>query len=238
MTGWGSERDRMGLRERKRLERNREILEAAATIFSERGFADARMEEVAALADVSPGTVYNYFPTKDALLLAVARRRRSEIPAAEAKLIANPPADPVRAVVRFFDIMAEHSMRSLNKVLWCHVHAAMMVGDWETQGKDRWDHEDDLIARGTALMEALIEAGSLPADVPARRLAVLVHASAFFWWQRFLMKPDFTKAEFLALLKKDVQSLFGRTGAAVKGRAAGTSRGSPAADGVPALSSG
>src|SRR5262245_44342546 len=42
----GRERNTMGLRERKRLERHRHILMAAAQIFKERGYDDARIEEI------------------------------------------------------------------------------------------------------------------------------------------------------------------------------------------------
>ncbi len=204
----------MGLRERKRLARHREILEAAARVFAERGFSEARIEEVAAAADVSPGTVYNYFPTKDALLLGVARHRRAEIPEAVDTLAASPPADPVRAFVRFFEIMAEHSMRSLNKPLWSHVHAAMLVGEWEPFGKERWRHEDELIARQRTLLRALQERGVLPAEPALDRLAVMINASAFFWWQRFLMEPGFGQVEFLRQVRRDLSALFGALGRA------------------------
>ena len=50
------------------------ILNAALSQFADKGFADARMEDVAREAGVSKGTVYLYYPTKTALFEALVRR--------------------------------------------------------------------------------------------------------------------------------------------------------------------
>lgn len=63
--------------------RRQQILEAAAKVFAEKGFHAAKMQEVANTAGVSNGTVYNYYRSKDKVLLALLaqlseRERRSE----------------------------------------------------------------------------------------------------------------------------------------------------------------
>jgi len=50
------------------------ILDAALNEFSAHGFSDSRMEDVARGAGVSKGTVYLYYPTKQALFEALVRR--------------------------------------------------------------------------------------------------------------------------------------------------------------------
>ncbi len=55
-------------REREKRERRRSILEAARELFNESGFHHATVESVAERAEVSKGTVYLYFVSKEALL--------------------------------------------------------------------------------------------------------------------------------------------------------------------------
>lgn len=58
-----------GLRERKKRETRRHVRETALGLFVERGFEHVTIAEVAAAAGVSANTVYNYFETKENLVL-------------------------------------------------------------------------------------------------------------------------------------------------------------------------
>jgi AcrR family transcriptional regulator len=67
----------MGIRERKERERERrrqQILVAAKRVFSSKGFARATIEEIAAEAELSPGTLYLYFKSKDELCASLSVR--------------------------------------------------------------------------------------------------------------------------------------------------------------------
>src|SRR3954451_17034148 len=57
-----------GLRERKKRQTRDAIAAAAITLFRARGFEAVTVAEVAAAADVSEKTVFNYFPTKEDLV--------------------------------------------------------------------------------------------------------------------------------------------------------------------------
>ncbi|MGH0035402.1 MAG: TetR/AcrR family transcriptional regulator [Myxococcota bacterium] len=71
---------RSALRPRKRPRQARSratveaILEAAARIFRQHGYAAGTTDRIAEKAGVSIGTLYQYFPNKDALLVALAER--------------------------------------------------------------------------------------------------------------------------------------------------------------------
>ena len=61
-------------RERRKDARPGELLDAALDVFAERGFAGARLEDIAARAGVTKGTVYLYFASKEELFEAVVRQ--------------------------------------------------------------------------------------------------------------------------------------------------------------------
>ncbi|MGA9119462.1 MAG: TetR/AcrR family transcriptional regulator [Bacteroidota bacterium] len=67
----------MGIRERKEREkgaRREEIINAAETIFFDKGFAVATMDEIADRAELSKGTLYLYYRSKEDLYIATALR--------------------------------------------------------------------------------------------------------------------------------------------------------------------
>jgi AcrR family transcriptional regulator len=61
-------------RERRIAARKTQILDAAAQVFSEKGFHAATTREIADVADISEGTIYNYFASKEDLLLEIMAR--------------------------------------------------------------------------------------------------------------------------------------------------------------------
>ena len=67
----------MGIRERKKRERERrrqQILVAAKRMFSDKGFSKTTMEDIAAEAELSPGTLYLYFKNKEELYASLTLR--------------------------------------------------------------------------------------------------------------------------------------------------------------------
>jgi len=58
-------------RQREKESRRRCILEAAETLFAQKGYRKTRMEDIADMAEVSVGTVYGYFKNKEELLTNV-----------------------------------------------------------------------------------------------------------------------------------------------------------------------
>jgi AcrR family transcriptional regulator len=59
--------------------RPEEILKAALAVFGDRGLAHSRIEDVARRAGVSKGTLYLYFPSKDALFREVVRATKGPV---------------------------------------------------------------------------------------------------------------------------------------------------------------
>ncbi len=63
-------------RARRKAFRPDEILDAALEEFTRNGYAGTRLDDVAARAGITKGTIYVYFPSKEELFRAVARKFR------------------------------------------------------------------------------------------------------------------------------------------------------------------
>lgn len=93
---------------RRPAERGAEILDAAMTLFAERGFEKTRIVDIARLAGVSHGTVGLYFPTKEALLRACIER------------LAQPEMDEVEAAIGAFPGTTRELLEWLGLFWWRH----------------------------------------------------------------------------------------------------------------------
>src|SRR3954451_8905632 len=84
---------------RRKADRPGEIVQAAMAVFAEKGFAAARLDEIAARAGVSKGALYLYFETKEDLFRAVVEQVISPNVQAVRALIASHPG-PIGDLLR------------------------------------------------------------------------------------------------------------------------------------------
>jgi AcrR family transcriptional regulator len=108
--------------QRRSVETVERILDAAARLFDERGYRGTTTNHVAEAASVSVGSLYQYFPNKDALLVALARRHLHESAAAFADRLARLAASepPLEEVTRSLIELAleRNDSERLHAMLW------------------------------------------------------------------------------------------------------------------------
>jgi AcrR family transcriptional regulator len=148
-----------GLRARKKEQTRQLIGDAARRLFAERGFDRVTVADVAREADVSEGTVFNYFPRKEDLFYG-------QMEAFEAELIDavrdRAPGESVVAAFRAFVI--DRSVRlEADEVADVIAAAAGMIGaSAALRARER-----EIVAESTLSLAALIagETGAEPDDV-------------------------------------------------------------------------
>jgi AcrR family transcriptional regulator len=87
--------------ERRKDSRPSELLDAALEIFVERGYAAARLEDMASKAGVSKGTLYLYYDNKEELFKAVVRRSISPLIAETREMIEHSEKDSEALLAQF-----------------------------------------------------------------------------------------------------------------------------------------
>jgi AcrR family transcriptional regulator len=66
-------------RQRRSSETRERLFRAALNLFAQHGFADTTVEDITNAADLGKGTFFNYFPSKEHMLLAFAEMQLSKL---------------------------------------------------------------------------------------------------------------------------------------------------------------
>jgi AcrR family transcriptional regulator len=163
-------------------DRRSEILTAAQRCFVRSGFHGASMQDICAEARMSPGNLYRYFPSKEALMAGIAERDRAEV----AQEFAS--ADLSQGFFAVLEGMAHHhfAVRPDEQVLLCT----------EVMAESRRNPE---IARISAAFDADVrrwlsdllhtaaERGDIPGDIDFDGVVTMLMIIADgVWWRRAL----------------------------------------------------
>jgi AcrR family transcriptional regulator len=151
-------------------ERRRKILRATREIVATSGFAGLSVQEVSRMCDVATGTVYRYFPSKDALsaemLSAVADR--------ELEVLRHITADNASAHERLWVVVHTFTLRALR----ARTLAYALMGEPVEAGLVglRIHYRSQLSELVANLIEQGIQSGQFPPQEPATRAAYIVGA--------------------------------------------------------------
>lgn len=159
-----------GLRAKQKADKTRRILESATTLFREQGYDNARIEDIAEMAEVSVGTLYNYYQNKGDILVATVAMEVEEVLEGGARIVSNPPlnvGDALRTLVgQYYD----HSLFYLSKEMW-RTAMAISIQQPETPLSRRYTELDGkLCAQVVQLIETLKVRGVVHSGVDAQAM--------------------------------------------------------------------
>ncbi len=182
-----------GLRARQKALRHERILDAALGLFRDAGYDAVRTEDIAAAAEVSVGTLYNYFENKGDLLLALVTIEVEDVLEQGALVVNAPPPDIALALNMLVGGYYEHSNTYLTKDLWRSA-MALTIQAAETPFSARYTALDQsLTDQVCALVEKLQRRGLARGDVDARAFGQVIFNNLN---QMFI---EFVKVEAMAM---------------------------------------
>jgi AcrR family transcriptional regulator len=148
--------------QRRAEDRPREICAAALDVFAEKGFAAAKLDEIARRAGVSKGTLYLYFKDKEDLFRAVIRDTVAPNVAAIRETVEAadmPFAQVVRALLpRFAEITTRVPVGAVAK---------MVIGESRNFPELAKVYYDLVVSQAIALLSGLIEKAQAKGEVRA-----------------------------------------------------------------------
>jgi AcrR family transcriptional regulator len=111
-------------------DRHARILDAAERCFARMGFHRSTMQDVAAECGMSPGNLYRYFPSKEAMVIGLAERDRAEIGADFQGLrAALDPLQGLAAVARKHLIEMPRERAALVLEIWAEATRNPAIGE-------------------------------------------------------------------------------------------------------------
>lgn len=175
-------------------DRRAEILAAAQRCFVRAGFHGASMQEICAEAGMSPGNLYRYFRSKEALIAGIAERDRAEVGQQFAR------ADLSRGLFAVLEGMAHHyfAERPREQVLLCT----------EVMAEARRNPQIARISAGFDadvrkwlgdLLRAATTRGDIPGDIDLDAVITMLMVIADGVWWRRALDPDFDPEALLPI---------------------------------------
>lgn len=187
-----------GLRERQKADRTSRILDAASRLFRETGYGAVRIEDIAQAAEVSVGTLYNYFANKGDLLLAIVSMEVEEVVDAGKAIVADPPRETGAALATLIGIYYDHSLHYLSKEMW-RTAMSLSIGAPGTPFSLRYTELDALLCRQVCdLIRRLQTLGYARAGVDSEAVGQLVFNNLNQMFTEFVKQDDMPIADLHA----------------------------------------
>ena len=161
-------------RERRSAELRERLFRSALRLFAEKGFAETTVEDITEAADVGKGTFFNYFPSKDHILLAFSDMQLGKLE----ELVAN-FRNSNQSLSDFFrsltDRMTEEPLRNpgMIRALLLGYLSSSAVREVMTEKQER------ALKLHTQIMEIAQSRGELRADIPAVEIAHVFRQAIF-----------------------------------------------------------
>ncbi len=192
---------------RRKLERPSEILDAAVAVFAEKGFAAARMEDIARKAGVTKGTIYLYFQGKEDVFKTLVRESIGEAltaNTASAREFQGSSSDLIRLVLGAI----AHMLTTSDRVVIPKIIIAE-AGNFPELARF---YREEIIERGLALLTGVVERGISRGEfrrLPPGHIARLCVSPILFvaLWRTSFEKFDSVPFDYKAFVETHIDVL-------------------------------
>jgi TetR/AcrR family transcriptional regulator len=133
-------------------ERPQQIIDAALSVFGERGLSCARLDDIAKLAGLSKGTIYLYFPNKEELFREMIRQTAvANIAMGEKAVSQGTPTEQLCAAMRgYWKFVRSPVFSTIHRLVLGELHQFPDLAEF---------YANEVTARGLKLLSGIIRRG-------------------------------------------------------------------------------
>jgi AcrR family transcriptional regulator len=198
-----------GLRERKKKESEERIQKAAKEVFRAKGYAGATMEEIARIADIGVGTLYNYYKSKAEIFLSIVTGEFEPEGEAEEQFEADVEKDVADNVSSYLLKYFKGSLL-MGKKFWRETMAAMFnsAGPGKILFKGIAKLDFKLIDKLQQLLEKEIDRGKLSPSFNAADGANAIYGVLMMQFFMYVFFDEITVDEFTEKFISQIRFIF------------------------------
>lgn len=197
-----------GLREKKKKEREERIFTAAIQLFNRKGFSQTTMKDIAEKAQLGVGTLYNYFPSKNDLLLEIMEKKLDQMENESqnfADELVRTKTKGSSAIKEFINHYLNYFFM-LNKDIWNEAFAAFFSSSSYIQRGMRMDMR--VISDLQNLLDKLQKKGLIASDVSTESASFIIYSTLAFQFMGFILFPDMKKEQFYQNLYSHIDLIY------------------------------
>ena len=196
-----------GLRAKNKADRRDRILHAATRQFREFGYEATRIEAIATEAEVSIGTIYNYYENKGDLLVAIVSMEVNEVLEAGQKVIDSPPTHVTQAVNTLIATYIDHSLVYLSKDMWRQAMAISTQQPGSPFGRTYAALDRALTRQTCALIAKLKDLGVVKAEVDVRGVGEMIFNNTNMMFIEFVKNEAMAISQLRAAIRRQNRTL-------------------------------
>lgn len=194
---------------KKKRERTKEmILSAAQELISKKGFEETSMESIAERSEIATGTLYNYYGSKSAVLVALYARLTEQLHSNVPKrssgtLTCETAIDDLIAYLQYFSRSATIFPKPITRQIYAFMFVLEPKDIAELTSMDM-----KIMAMVMPILEDMKQAGLLAKDVSTEAAAMLLYGSSMMQHQAYIMMPDMAQAQLSDAIEVQVKTQF------------------------------
>jgi AcrR family transcriptional regulator len=163
-----------GRRERRSADTRERLFRAALKLFADKGFTETTVEDITNAADVGKGTFFNYFPSKEHILIAFSDMQLSKLQTTVDQM--REKAEPMRSFFRSMTLRMTEEPAKAPDVIRAILQANLSSSSVRCVMRERNTRAEGLL---TQLVQIGQERGEFRRDLPALELAQVFRQTVF-----------------------------------------------------------